>query len=217
MPIPLLGIAARGILGGAKAVGSQQAAAPTLKVALAQGGRGIRRASIRITRDTETAALRATNRAGRWGRTRVRRELAKLLNVPQKSLRDHERRASNRKRPTYVYTIFRRQYGLHELRGVRFRPYVGQRRGGAAMVGKLRFRAYGKQQAFERVMRRHTRRGVQYLLLPPEGSNNAPKRVMGTWVKEGYRGPAAVQKQIPRVWRKEFRRQRKLLAKKRRR
>ena len=216
MPLPLLGIAARSVFGGGAKALSGKAAAPAFKVTLAEGGRGIARASKRFTRNTEIAALRATNRAGRWGRTRVRRELSKLLNVPAKNLRDSERRASSRRRPTYRYTAFRREYTVRELRSVRFRPYPGQRRGGGKMVGRLRFRAYGKQQTFDRVMRRHGRRGVQFLLLPPEGSSGQPKRVMGTWVKEGYKGPAAVQKQLPREFRKEFRRQRKLLAKKRR-
>ena len=219
MPLPILGIAARAVFGRGDSADNPKAASPRLTFRLEAGGRGFRKAARRITRDTERAALRATNRAGRWGRTRVRRELSQLLSIPAKSIRDFERRASAGKRPVYIYRVYRREYHVSTLKGVRFRPYRGQSREGARVeaVGRLRYRAYGKQHTFERVMRRRTHKGLQYLLLPPQGSSRRPKRVMGTWVKEGYRGPRAVKKQIPREWRKEFRRQRRLLAKKRRR
>ena len=146
MPFPLLGIVAQGVLRWGGTAYSGKALAPAFKVTLAGGGAGVRKAVRKITHDTETAALRATNRAGRWGRTRIRRELSGLLNISQKNLRARERRASVRKRPIYVYTVIRREYRVHELRGTRFRPHVGQSRAEARIeaVGTLRIRAYGK-------------------------------------------------------------------------
>ena len=176
------------------------------KFSLAQGGRGLRRWADKGKKNVQTAAYRATNKTGRWGRTQVKREVAKLLNISQKSLRSKEYRSSSRRRPAYRYTIFRREYHIRELRSVRFHAYKG------GDVGKLRYRAYGKKIVLDRVMKRSGSRGVEYMLLPKVATGR-PARVMGPWVKKDYREPRRFKREIPKRFRREFRRQIKMLGK----
>ena len=175
---------------------------------LSQGGRGIRRAAQRIADRNRVAAMRATNTTGRKVRTQVKRATADLLNIPQKLLRSREIPAS-RRRIAYEYRLYRREYQPRILKGTRFRPHKGQRRGADKSVGVLRMRAYGKQQTFDPVMRVRTPRGDRYLLL--HGHHRRPTRVMGTWLKADYRAAAALKKTIGPKWRIEYRRQIKLL------
>ena len=182
-----------------------------ISVALKYGGRRLRKRMRKASDDTRKANVYALNRAGRWARTRIRRALADLLNVTQKTLRMKEIRA-HRRNPRYVLRFYRREYPIAQLKGARFRPYKGQSRSAAATaaVGLLRFRAYGHQIELERVLR--TRKGgrVRYALLADAGRRG--KRVMGTWIKEGYREPRKVKAQTRIVYLKEFRRQRARLA-----
>ena len=223
MVLPVLALVARVAVAGAGRIAGQVAmqsfrgasghagsGAANLTVSLSQNGAGIKRYARKAKQRVDIAALRATNKAGRWGRTRVRRDVAKLINVPQKMLRDSERRASSRTRPVYEYTLFRRAYPVRALRNVRFRAYPNQQSGGAGpQVGRLRFRAYGKTMNFERVLRKPGKRGPTYVLLPRGG--RPATRVFGPWVKANYEGPAKVKEQLPVQFRLEFRRQMKLL------
>ena len=219
MPVPLL--AGLGAIGGMRSSARRAAAAAAVAAQSSSalrfsvdGGvsRFMRRKTGRMSNRTMLAAVRASNRVGRWGRTRVRRELSSLLNVTQKRLRTREIRATQHK-PSYEFRIYRREYPVRELRGVRFRPYKGQSRGAAAAVGKLRFRAYGKQQTFDRTMRLKKGGKDSYVLLHEE--NRRPTRVMGTWIKADYRAPAEIKEGLPKRWRVEFRRQQKLLGRRR--
>ena len=180
---------------------------PKLTFKWAQKGRGLRRWADKASKRVETASVRATNKAGRWGRTQVKREVTKLLNIPQKELRSTERRASSRKRPVYRYTIHRREYPIRELRGVRFHAYAG-----GEGAGKLTFRAYGKKIVLKRVIKKTGGKGDKYLLLPKVASGR-PKRVMGPWVKRDYREPKRIKREIPKRFKKEFRRQMAMLKK----
>ena len=177
------------------------------RFSLAQGGKGLRRWADKGKKNVQTAAYRATNKTGRWGRTQIKREVAKLLNISQKSLRSKEYRSSSRRRPVYRYTIFRREYHIRELRSVRFHAYKG---GGGA--GKLRYRAYGKRIVLDRVVKRPGSKGDKYLLLP-KTTTGRPSRVMGPWVKKDYRAPRRFKREIPKRFRREFRRQIKMLGK----
>ena len=219
MPYPVL--AGLGAIGGIRA-SRRRAAAATAAAAKAasaltfsvDGGvsRFLRRKVGRMSGNTTLAAVRASNRVGRWGRTRVRRQLSALLNVPQKRLRTREIRAT-RYKPNYEFRVYRREYPVRELRGVRFRPYKGQSRGASASVGKLRFSAYGKQQTFDRTMRLKKGGKDSYVLLHED--NRRPTRVMGTWIKADYREPTVLKAELPKRWRVEFRRQQKLLGRRR--
>ena len=182
-----------------------------VRVILKYQGRRLKKKMRAANARTTMAAVRATNTTGRWARTRVRREITDLLNITQKKLRATEIRATRRKL-SYEYRVYRRQYPLRDLKGVRFRPYTGQTRSEAsvAAVGVLRFKAYGKQQVFERVLRRQGARGVSYTLLGDD--SRRATRVHGPWVKSDYEGPKTVKRQIRRRFRREFRRQRELLA-----
>ena len=171
--------------------------------------RFLRRTTARLSRNVQLAAVRATNKAGRWGRTRVRRALSELLNVAQKRLRAREIRAT-RRRIHYEYRIYRREFPPRLLKGTRFRPYRGQARAAANHVGTLRIKAYGKQQKFEQVLRIQGPRGPRYLLLREDGRR--PQRVMGTWVKSYYRGPAKLKKKVRDQFSREFARQYRLLS-----
>ena len=209
MAFPAIGLALRAVaaFGRGREEATGGIGQVKLKVSLAQGGRGLRRWADKGKKRTQTAALRATNTAGRWGRTQVKREVVKLLNVPQKELRSKEYRAASRRRPVYRFTIFRREYHVRELRSVRFRPYKG-----GAGAGKLRFRAYGKKIVIDRVMKRPSSKGDKYVILPKVATGR-PKRVMGPWVKKNYREPRRLKKELPKRFRKEFRRQIKMMKK----
>ena len=171
--------------------------------------RFLQRTARRLTSNVQLAAVRATNKAGRWGRTRVRRALSELLNVAQKRLRAREIRAT-RRRIHYEYRIYRREFPPSTMKGVRFRPYRGQGRNSANHVGTLRIKAYGKQQKFEQVLRIQGPRGPRYLLLRDDGRR--PNRVMGTWIKSGYHAPAKIKKRVRDQFSREFARQYRLLS-----
>ena len=174
--------------------------------------RFLRRTQARLSRNVQLAAVRASNKAGRWGRTRVRRELGALLNVAQKRLRAREIRATKR-RIFYEFRVYRREFPPRILKGTRFRPYRGQARAASSHVGTLRIKAYGKTQVFEQVLRIQTPKGPRYLLLREDGRR--PNRVMGTWVKSNYRGPAKLKKQVRDQFSREFARQYRLLSNRR--
>ena len=182
-----------------------------IAVSLKFGGRRLKERMRKLSTNTQLANVYALNRAGRWARTRTRRALSDLLNVTQKTLRMKEIRA-HRRNPRYELRFYRREYPIAQLKGTRFRPYKGQSRSAAstAAVGLLRFKGYGHQIELERVLR--TRKGgrTTYTLLADAARRG--KRVMGTWIKEGYREPRKVKAQTRIVYLKEFRRQRARLA-----
>ena len=177
-----------------------------IAVSLKFGGRRLKERMRKASTNTQLANVYALNRAGRWARTRIRRDLSDLLSVSQKMLRMKEIRA-HRKNPRYELRFYRREYPIALLKGTKFRPRKGQSRAAASTVavGRLRFRVYGHQIEFEQV--RRTRKGgrVQYMLIADAWRR--ARRVMGTWVKADYREPRAVKKQIGPQWRREFRRQ----------
>lgn len=205
MVLPVIGRVVAGLAGsGGK---------PALRLTLQYGMRRVRRRMRRVARDTEIANVRALNRSGRWARTRIRREISRLLNVPQKILSQTEIRATRRK-PTYEFRLYRKEYPVRRLKGVRFRPYRGQRRESRAHAGVLRFRAYGHDVVLERVLRYQGARGVRYRLLPDDGRKG--RRVHGTWLKADYAQPKKIKRGVRAQYRKNFREQMRILKERRR-
>ena len=172
-----------------------------LKVALARGGAGIRRWSKNTVKKVDRAASRATRNVGRKGRTGVRKEVARLVNVPPKHLRGREWYKKRKSGLTFNFRIYRREYQIAELKNTRFNPYAG----GDGSVGTLRFTAYGKRHTFRNVRQKMGRHGYRYSLIGDGGRRG--RRIMGTWVKEDYRKARRIKLLLPRRWKTEFRRQ----------
>ena len=191
----------------------------------------LRKKAPQIRKTAEIAAVRAANRSGAWGVTQMRRELSKLLNVSQKSLRVAEliRKASFRGKRFTPYEVRwkRRQFPLSQIRGVRFRPASGTTRSVRFPVGTLRFTAYGKKVELDDVMRWTSTEGkVRYYkkrgkALRSSGDRKRSfserwRKVAGTYLKKDYRGPKGIKRKVRERMSVEFLRQYRVLRRKQR-
>ena len=214
MALPLIGIALRAIMTSSLGGAVKGMAAPTIQISLAQGGRGIRRKVKRMTRRTERAALRATNRVGQQARIRATLALALALDVSPATVKKVSKAQSARpgsKRPVYTIRWRSDRMPVARVRAKEFKAY----RGSGGKRGKLSLKLWksGRRVVLEGV----EKRGRTFILPArgalPERAVGGPRITRGSAPSRAALDP--IRRTLPTLLRREFKRQLKLARRRR--